>query len=328
MSWTQLVCKTLDTEKTAIAVYAANTALLILIFNLLLDRAVIAYPLIMSLAVLLVYLSYKTYALYRYWDTLNTLRTPGIFPHHPGHAKDRIAFSAVLDIHAAYQKKLAALNQQLSRRNTLFTSFIHNMKTSTAVIELAVNAPDADRLSDIALENEKLKTNLDQALNILRLDEFANDYVPECVELNDLVCSVINERRRDFIYARVFPKLCETKVYVYTDRKWCKTMLDQIVTNAIKYSPENRHVRFDIELNGEHAHLHIRDEGIGIPPEDVPRVFDLFYTGHNGRAARNRSTGIGLAVVKLIARQLGHEVSLTSSVGEGTCVSVTFLAKT
>ncbi|RAU99171.1 sensor histidine kinase [Paenibacillus sp. YN15] len=326
MSWIRLVCKTLRTERTALAFYLVNAGILILIFNLMLDQLAIAYPLIMSLAVLLVYLSYKLYTLYCFLDQLNAAGTAGVLPRYTDDAKEELVFSAIADIHAAYQEKLAALNEKVSGRNTLFTSFIHNMKSSAAVIELAAGSSHAGKLADIALENEKMKSNLEQALNILRLDEFANDYVPERIELHDLVASVINDRRRDFIYAGVFPKLCDTQAFVYTDKKWCGYMLDQIVTNAVKYSPADGKISFDMESDGKQVTLHIRDEGVGIPPEDVPRVFELFYTGQNGRSPRNSATGIGLAMVKHIAKQLGHEVGLTSAVGQGTCVSITFLA--
>lgn len=327
MSLIRLICKSLRTERMTIVFYFVNTGILILIFNLLLDEIFIAYPIVVSLVLLMVYLLYKIYALYRFLDDLNAAHTAGIVPRYSDCAKDALVFSSISEIHMAYQGKLGALNQKLSGRNTLFTSFIHNMKSSAAVIELAANASNADKLADIVLENEKLKSNLEQALNILRLDEFANDYVPECIELNELVSSVINEKRRDFIYASVFPKLCDIKAFVYTDKKWCGYMIEQVLMNAIKYSPVNGKIYFEIESKGKNVTLNIRDEGIGIPPEDMSRVFELFYTGQNGRSPKNSATGIGLAIVKHIAKQLGHEVGLTSVLGKGTCVSLTFLAK-
>lgn len=327
MSFIRLVCKTLHTERRAIVFYLVNTVILILIFNLLLDKIFIAYPLAVSFALLIVHLLYKTYALYNFSEDLSAARTPGILPPYCDNAKDTLVFSTISEIHMSYQDKISSLNQKLSGRNILFTSFIHNMKSSVTVIELAASAPNKGKLADIVLENEKLKSNLEQALNVLRLDQFANDYVPECIELQDLVCAVINEKRRDFIYAGVFPKLCDTKAFVYTDKKWCGYMIDQILTNAIKYSASKGKVYFEIEAKGKYATLHIRDEGIGIPTEDVPRVFELFYTGQNGRSFKNSSTGIGLAIVKHVAKQLGHEVRLASDLGKGTCVSLTFLTK-
>lgn len=327
MFWIRLLYNTLRTERVALVFYLANTGILILILNLLLDLVIIVYPLLISLALLIGYVSYKMYALHRFTDHLEGSRTAGVMPRYTDDAKEASVFSVIADIHTTYQDKLDAFHEKLTGRNTMFTSFIHNMKSSSAVIELAAGAPNADKLADIVLENEKLKSNLDQALNILRLDEFASDYVPDCIELRDLVSTVINERRRDFIYASVFPKLSDTTAYVYTDKKWCGTMIDQIVSNAIKYSPAGGKVYFDIDIDGKTAVLTIRDEGNGIPPEDVPRAFELFYTGQNGRAANNNATGIGLAIVKQIAKQLGHEVGLTSTVGNGTSVSLTFRTK-
>lgn len=327
MSWIRLLYKTLHTERITLVFCLINTGILILIFNLLLDRIVIMYPLLMSNALLVVYVLYKMYTLHRFMENIDSARTAGVAPRYTDHAKDAAVFNVISEIHIGFQEKIAALQDKLSGRNKLFTSFIHNMKSSAAVIELAANAPNADKLADIALENEKLKSNLDQALNILRLDEFGSDYVPERIELRDLVSSVINERRRDFIYASVFPKLGDSTAYVYTDKKWCGTMIDQLISNAIKYSPADGKVYFDIEENKKTATLTIRDEGIGIPPEDVPRVFELFYTGRNGRITGNSATGIGLAIVKQIAKMLGHEVGLTSAVGQGTSVSLTFRTK-
>jgi signal transduction histidine kinase len=281
----------------------------------------------LSIVILLVFLIYRAYKLNQFIHDLNDSCTYDDFPLNSDSSKDKLVFSTISEIHLSYQNKLETLRQKLTGRNTLFTSFIHNMKSSTAVIELATSSPTDIIISDIMLENEKLKSNLEQALNVLRLDEFANDYVPECIDLYELVSTVINEKRRDFIYSRVFPVLLDKRANVYTDKKWCGYMIEQVISNAIKYSEPGSKVYFEIEIKEKHATLNIRDEGIGIPPEDLPRVFDLFYTGQNGRNTKNGATGIGLAMVKHIAKQLGHEVTLLSKKGKGTCVCFTYLTK-
>jgi signal transduction histidine kinase len=228
--------------------------------------------------------------------------------------KEVLVFEAIEEIHAHYNERIMALNEKLEGRNSMFSSFIHNMKTSLAVIELACAQPSTDTLGDIALENEKLKRNLEQALNILRLDEFSNDYVPERVDLQALVSKVINEKKRDFIYAGVFPKLCSESAYVYTDKKWCAYILEQIIANAIKYSPPGKNVYADIIPGEKRTVLTIRDEGIGIEAEDIPRVFELFFTGKNGRD-HQAATGIGLFMVRHIAKRLDIGITLTSAAG-------------
>ncbi|REE83923.1 hypothetical protein A8990_116102 [Paenibacillus taihuensis] len=335
MFWIRLLGRTLNSERKAVIFYLINTAALMLIYNMLLDTFNTAYPLCVALTILVLFVVSRAFALYRFEEALHDAK----FGVEAGsesavdNAKEQRVLSTIDEIHDTYRDKLTEMSDKLDGRNALFSRFIHNMKTSVAVIELAAakQSPEAGVLSDIAAENEKLKASLEQSLNLLRLDEFSNDYVPESLDLYALVNAVINEKRREFIYAGIYPKLRGGgQVYVYTDRKWCTYMLDQIITNAIKYSEPGKNVYFEVTAGAdggsEAASVRIRDEGEGIAPEDLPRVFELFFTGRNGRSTPN-ATGIGLAMVKHIAKRLGHEVSLTSAVGEGTCVTISFLTK-
>jgi hypothetical protein len=326
MYWIRLLSKTIDSERKAIIFYLINTAALLFIFNLTLTKSLIVYPALLSLAILTVYLIMKAVMMHSFLHNLDSAKYSKGHEAHPETSKETLVFETIEDIHAHYNDRMMAMNEKLEGRNSMFSSFIHNMKSSLAVIELACANPFPDALSDIALENEKLKRNLEQALNVLRLDEFANDYVPERVDLHALVSAVINEKKRDFIYAGVFPKLHGESAYVYTDKKWCAYILEQIIANAIKYSPAGKNVDLEIKPGEKRTVLTIRDEGVGIEAEDIPRVFELFFTGKNGRDHK-AATGIGLFMVKHIARQLGIEVTLTSTVGEGTSMSLSFLAK-
>ncbi|AZN39039.1 sensor histidine kinase [Paenibacillus albus] len=330
MFWIRLLGRTLNSERKALTFYLINTVALIFIYNLLLTSVSISYPFCISITILFIFFVQRAFALLRFEETLQDAKF-GIEVGDESDAdskKEQRVLGTIDEIHSSYRDKLTEMNDKLDGRNALFSRFIHNMKTSVAVIELASEKQSADVLADIAAENEKLKANLEQSLNLLRLDEFSNDYVPESLDLYALVKAVINEKRREFIYAGIYPKLNGEAVYVYTDRKWCAYMLDQIITNAIKYSERGKNVYFDITtgMEGIDASLRVRDEGEGIAPEDMPRVFELFFTGRNGRANSN-ATGIGLAMVKHIAKRLGHEVSLTSTVGEGTSVTIAFLTK-
>lgn len=321
-----LLRKTMDSESKAIIFYLLNTVLLLLILKLTAPESAIVYPALISLTLLAVYLTVKAVMMHSFLHNLDSAKHSKGYQSNPETGKEALVFAALEDLHAHYNDTMTAMHAKLESRNSMFSSFIHNMKTSLTVIELACAQPSPDALGDIGLENEKLKRNLEQALNILRLDEFANDYVPERVDLHALVSAVINEKKRDFIYAGVFPKLHGRPASVYTDKKWCAYILEQIIANAIKYTPSGKTIDMEITPGEKRTVLTIRDEGIGIPAEDIPRVFDLFFTGQNGRAHR-AATGIGLFMVKYIAKQLGIELSLTSAAGEGTRVSLSFLAK-
>lgn len=326
MSLNWIIRTTLNCERKMIACYLINTVFLVLIFNLMMETVSIGYPICVSLIVLTVYLAFRANSLHRFLSTLASSKSSPGYKANPENVIEQKVFATIDEMHTEFNHKLSNLNEKLKGRNLLFSQFIHNMKTSAAVIELACSKASVDVLSDIALENEKLKANLEQSLNVLRFDEFSNDYIPERVDLLALIHAVINDKRRDFIYAGVYPKVSGEPTFIYTDRKWCAYMIAQIISNAIKYSQAGKTIYFELEPDEKHSYLHIRDEGIGIEPEDVPRVFELFFTGNNGRKEQN-ATGIGLAMVRHVAKRLGHDVSLTSTVGVGTCVSITFLSK-
>ena len=114
----------------------------------------------------------------------------------------------------------------------------------------------------------------------------------------------------------------ETALRVLTDEKWISFVLGQIITNAVKYSDKGSITisAYEDECN---TYLSVKDEGIGISPEDLPRVFERGYTGYNGRADK-KSTGIGLFLCKSVTRMLGHKIQISSEPGKGTEVTIIF----
>jgi signal transduction histidine kinase len=184
---------------------------------------------------------------------------------------------------------------------------------------------------DIEEENNKLNNGLDQILNIIRMEEFFRDYEPGVVDLVALIKEIINSRKNQFIYSNVFPKLDFNfeNALVITDSKWNRFMLEQIISNAIKYSgatKNKKYVRFSIVKTNETTKLTVKDEGVGIPEQDLPRVFEPFFTGENGRRFRN-STGIGLYITTKIAEKLGHDICIESKVDVGTSVTISYVTK-
>jgi len=205
------------------------------------------------------------------------------------------------------------------------------MKTSITVIDLACEKDELTNgsnksIEDIKEENSILKKNLEECLNVLRLDDFSRDYITTSCNLREIVNTVVNSKKRDFIYKGVFPTVSiNDDINIYTDKKWCIYMLEQIIANAIKYSEDKKGKKIEIGAvrNSEYIELLIKDEGIGISKEDLPRVFEPFFTGNNGRKERS-STGIGLYMVKIIVKKLGHGISLASQVDNGTEFKIVF----
>lgn len=109
---------------------------------------------------------------------------------------------------------------------------------------------------------------------------------------------------------------------VYTDGKWLAFILEQLLSNAIKYTPQG-FVKIETDKKANRFFITIKDTGIGIKAEDLPRVFEKGYTGYNGHADK-KATGIGLYLCRQMADKLGHTIRIESEIGKGTKVWIGF----
>lgn len=245
--------------------------------------------------------------------------------------EDEIAINRSFNqVHREYLQMIRCMENNEEEQRRFLSAWIHSMKTPVTVESLImqrVNRGELDEktaMNDITLENDKLLSSLDMVLNIMRLQEFARDYVPEEFDLADEINQVINSNKRLFIYSNVFPKVineCGENVStkVLSDRKWNRHMLEQVISNAVKYSKEEgvvKNIIFRLIKEGKKTVLYVEDEGIGIEETDLPRVFEPFFTGENGRNGRN-SSGIGLYFCKEISGHIQCELSIESKVSEG-----------
>ena len=149
----------------------------------------------------------------------------------------------------------------------------------------------------------------------LRLEDAPGDYVFREVALDEVLRQALRRFSAEFIDRRLRLDYTPTELTVLTDEKWLCFVLEQLLSNALKYTREGS---ITVELAGERV-LAIRDTGIGIAPEDLPRVKDRFYKGKSTR----RGSGIGLAVADEIIKMHGGSLKLTSRKGEGTTVTIT-----
>ncbi|MBU3156088.1 sensor histidine kinase [Clostridium estertheticum] len=349
MYLTKLILAVLKKEKAAIIIYLLNTVVLVSFYYLIFNSREIIYPIAVSSFFLMIFIIYKISEYNNFYIRLNEAKTS---PNYKGKFDGNVeVFEVINEMHDNYINKFYKMKNRIKERDTLMAQWVHNMKTSITVIDLASekglnhykrclniddvsseiplkDLEDSDFLYDILEENKKLQDNLEETLNLFRLDEFAKDYIPEKVNLREIVNSAVNNKKREFIYSKVFPKvIIDEKYYIYTDKKWSKYMLEQIITNAIKYSEkENSYVTFSLVEDDNYIILSVEDKGIGIRKEDISRVFEAFFTGSNGRNNK-KSSGIGLYMVKLVADELGHKIHINSNVGEGTIVEISYLSK-
>lgn len=204
--------------------------------------------------------------------------------------------------------------------------WVHHMKTPLSAIQLIAQDNEYEPyMSNIQEEIDRLKRGLNMALYMARLDSFQNDFYVETIDLKTLVTKAINELRGLFICKGIFPQvLIEEEVLIQSDGKWLIFILQQLLTNAIKYSVErNKKITVQVYKQNNSIILEVKDQGVGIPKSDIKRIYEAFYTGENGRKF-GESTGMGLYLVKEACERLQHKVQVESEVNEGTTVRIIF----
>jgi len=237
----------------------------------------------------------------------------------------------------AYHDELDKLQQNRDMQQYFTDQWVHLMKTPVSVIELNVQqagrvetVEDAQALlRSVAEENARLAHHLEMMLNTARLDKFELDLHIRQVPLLAICRDVINAHKKSCIQKSIFPRIVceEQEVYVESDEKWLRLALHQFVSNAIKYTKpdeDSKTLLISVDRGAStEIVLRVKDQGIGIEAQDLPRVFEPFFTGENGRAMRE-STGMGLFIAKQICIKLGHGLTIESSEGHGTAVTIHF----
>lgn len=232
------------------------------------------------------------------------------------------------ELYARLRAELMAERQRGQERLHLVSQWAHHMKTPVAVIDLELQKVGELNpvFSSIAEENRRLQDALQMMLGLVRLDEFTADFTPASIDLVAFVRQYVNEEKRSFIAHGVYPRIEGEAVRIESDPKWLRQVLAQIVSNAVKYAVgpegEGRLLFRCYQAEGE-TRLAIGDNGVGIPPEDLGRIFAPFFTGTNGRRFP-QATGMGLYFAKAICDRLGHRLSVESTHGEGTTLTLHF----
>ena len=196
-----------------------------------------------------------------------------------------------------------------------YTAWAHQIKTPIASMRLCLQNEDSPIQRSLSRDLSRIEQYADMVMVHLRLDSDTTDYVIEKCDLDPIIKSAVRRFAGEFIYRGLKLRFEATGAVVLTDRKWLQFVLEQIIGNALKYTPEGEIV---IELSPP-CTLSVRDTGIGISPEDLPRIFERSYTGTNGRRGGNAS-GIGLYLCQKVCRRLGHGISAASTPGVGTCI--------
>ena len=203
-----------------------------------------------------------------------------------------------------------------------YTLWAHQIKTPIAASQLLVqNIEDSDLRKQMEQELFKIDSYANLVLQYLRLESFHDDLVLKRVPLEELVKEVVRKYAIFFIQKGLTVDLHDLDVAVITDRKWLLVIIEQLLSNSLKYTSTG-----GIEIFFNDQTLYIKDSGIGIKDSDIFRVFERGFSGYNGHLTQ-QSSGLGLYLTKKIADQLGHQIHMTSQVGQGTTVAIHFEEK-
>lgn len=227
-----------------------------------------------------------------------------------------------------YQEMVAALGRRCNELSTAFqaerqdsldyyTTWAHQIKTPIAVMQMILKAEDTEEHQELSAELFRIEQYVEMVLSYIRLGSETNDFVFQKHALDDLIRQSIRKYAPQFIRKKLRLIYEPAEATVLTDEKWLCFILEQLLSNAVKYT---YHGSVTISVSPEKV-LTIRDTGIGIAPEDLPRIFEKGFTGYNGRADK-KSTGLGLYLSKQAADKLSIRISAVSKPGKGTCISL------
>ena len=211
-------------------------------------------------------------------------------------------------------------NEEETRRDDMvnyYTLWAHQIKTPISSMNLTLQNSDGEIFRKLSLDLAKTENYVDMVMAYLRSDG-ASDYVIQEYNIDEIIKGAVKKFAGEFIERKIKLEYTPVNLTVVTDKKWLSFVFEQIISNALKYTPSG-----SVKIYGKESSVIFEDTGTGISAEDLPRIFERGYTGLNGRENR-RSSGLGLYLCGRICKNLGHSISAESEVGKGTKILVKF----
>lgn len=281
------------------------------------DIRAVVYPGILSMAVSLLFLipGYLRYKRKREILKMLAWEEEDVTEHLP-------------DVQSPLEREYQALvgrmekNRRASEENQVeaqkdmqdyYATWVHQIKAPIAVLRVLTQREDTKENQEMRSELFRIEQYVDMALCYARLGKDASDLVLQEYTLDTIIRKAIRKYAGQFIRKKIRLVYSGTDERALTDEKWLSFILEQMLSNAVKYTAKGE-VRIMVD---DRKCLTVEDTGIGIALEDVPRIFEKGYTGYNGRMDK-KSTGIGLYLVKKASEKLGHSLSVSSIPGKGS----------
>ena len=215
--------------------------------------------------------------------------------------------------------KSEMLNQK-DDLNAYFLMWLHQIKTPMTVSKLLLEKPDDTTNTKLKMQLMYIEQYINMAMNYLKMIDHSTDMDITEVNLDDIIKNLLKKYSLLFIHNHISLEYQSNLTYVISDSQWLTILIEQILSNALKYT-ENGKIAIQY-LEEKHA-LEIRDTGIGIRSEDIPKIFDRGYSGFNGRM-NEKSSGLGLYLARKISERLNIQIEVESKLSKGSIFRLVF----
>ena len=240
----------------------------------------------------------------------------------PEQAEDQVYYQLLKMAGKSMLEQIGEVRRERLEYKEYIEQWIHEIKTPITAMKLLCENHRTDWTKELLMELEKTNRFTEQALYYARSEHTEKDYSVREMALAQVVYQAIADNKYLLLQSGVRLEVEEMEDTVYSDEKWVRFILNQLIANAVKYRSGQPVLRFSTRRQQDQVVLKVEDNGIGISPADLPRIFEKGFTGQNGRMVQ-QSTGIGLYLCKRLCDKLGIGIAVESS-EQGTAISLAF----
>ena len=284
----------------------------------------VVWLIVLASCLLFFYSSRKKY-LDKLLDMTEQLEERYLLPEimqEPEKADEQVFYQIMKMAEKSMLERIGEVQRERKEYKEYIEQWIHEVKTPITAIKLICENNRCSFTRDLMAELENINRFTEQALYYARSEHTENDYSVREIRLSNVVHGAIADNKYLLRQNNVTVTVDNVEYSIYSDDKWLRFILDQLISNAVKYRIDQPVLHFSAVKENDRVILSVGDNGIGIPQSDLPRIFEKGFTGQNGRTIHS-STGIGLYLCKRLCDKLGIGIS-ASSEGKGTTISLSF----
>lgn len=304
--------------------------LILFLIALKLSSSIIIFITVFTIVIFFVILFFDYFRKRKFYnellDKLNTLDKKYLLIEmllEPNFLEGKILYDVLDEVNKNEHDLISNLKNKQEDFKEYIELWIHEVKLPLASLTL-INRKDKNTLREL----KRIEDDVEQILYYVRCENANNDYLIKEWNLDTIIKNVALRNKDDLLALGIDFEVDNCNLKVLTDSKWLEFIINQIVSNSIKYKKDKDSV---IEINGkdfeDYVTITIYDNGKGISKSDLPRVFCKTFTGNNGRTSSSKSTGMGLYLCKELCKSLGHKIEIDSKVDEYTKVTITIYKK-